>query len=64
MSIMEQQECGRYARVNRDDDGQTLGCAVVLTADDLCSLDIPNDAERLVYAITDGQLRIDTVPES
>lgn len=52
---------GRTARLARDSDGDALGSALFLDADDLRALGLDTDAtdDRVSYAVADGALVLD-----
>ncbi|MFC6837233.1 hypothetical protein [Halomarina ordinaria] len=48
----------RTARMNRDAQGQPLGVAVFLTADDLLALGVSVEStDLIVYTVVDGRFR-------
>jgi len=54
--------CRRQATVNRTGDGQPLGAAVWLNADELAALGVDVDAADAVsYRVEDGDLHVDSV---
>ena len=54
--------CRRQATVNRTGDGQPLGAAVWLNADELTALGVDVDAaDAVAYRVEDGDLQIDSV---
>lgn len=49
----------RTARVNRGGDGEPIGAAVFLSADDLADLGIdPHSVDRVGFGIENGRLRL------
>ena len=54
--------CRRQAMVNRTGDGQPLGAAVWLNADELAALGVDVDAaDAVAYRVEDGDLQVDSV---
>lgn len=54
--------CRRQATVNRAGDGQPLGAAVWLNADELAALGVDVDAaDAVAYRVEDGDLHVDAV---
>ena len=54
-----QSEGNRRARVNRDNEGRPIGCAVFLTARELQDLGFELDTtDVIVYGIEDGNIRL------
>lgn len=59
----EQNDEQRAARVNHSADGERLGAAIYLSADDLAELGADADVETVEYAVVDGDLVLDTAGE-
>ena len=54
-----QSEGSRRARVNRNNEGQPIGCAVFLTARELQDLGFELETtDVIVYGIEDGNIRL------
>jgi len=52
----------REARLNRDGNGDPVGAAVWLNADELAALGVDVDAaDAVAYRVDDGDLHVDTV---
>jgi hypothetical protein len=52
----------REARLNRDGNGDAVGAAVWLNADELADLGVDVDAaDAVAYRVEDGDLHVDTV---
>ena len=54
-------EAARRARIVRDGDGQSLGCAVWLSGDDLRALGVElkaNSPDAVGYSVRDGEVQI------
>lgn len=50
---------GREARVNRDGDGEAVGVAIFLTADELRDLGVsPEETDRVSYGVDNGRVRV------
>lgn len=55
-------ESTRQARLNRDGNGDAVGAAVWLNADELADLGVDVDAaDAVAYRVEDGNLHVDTV---
>ena len=57
--VQDSTDTDRQARISRDSTDAPLGAAVFLTAADLERLGVdPSAAERVAYAVQDGELQV------
>jgi hypothetical protein len=54
----------REARISRDGNGDPIGAAVFLTADDIAALGVdPHTADAVTVSVADGEVRLNDTPD-